>query len=268
MAVPNILVSLSGTSYPIPQVGSSPWGQNVTNWIVAASGSTGFVQLGGGTQTLTADLNLGASFGLISIYFKSRSANIAGSGVLRLANADIIAYRNHGNTADDSLGVNANDDLQWSNNATGTPVVTVLSGNPFLEATTTAQSIPNATVTTLIYTTTRTDTDSGYNSGTGIFTVPANKGGVYMVSACWTTAAEIVGPVEYTCGIEVNGAVTQWARVTVQGAAAANMTSACSTLVNVAAGATISAIAYQTTGVAKTCDGTATGNRLTIKRIS
>src|SRR5208283_4965688 len=128
MAVPNIIVTLSGTGFPIPQVGSSPWGQNVTNWIVAACGANGFIQLGGGAQSLAADLNLGASFGLISIYFKSRSANIAQTGQLRLANSDIITWRNHGNTGDDTLEVNSNDDLVWFNPTTS--VSTTLTGTP------------------------------------------------------------------------------------------------------------------------------------------
>src|SRR5271169_5841990 len=109
MAVPNITVTLGGTNYPIPQPGSTPWGQNVTNWIIAASGATGFLQAGGAVA---------ASF------IKSALANPATSGFLRLANADTIDWRNFGNTADDKLfpGLAANlqsaDDLYWFNATT------------------------------------------------------------------------------------------------------------------------------------------------------
>jgi hypothetical protein len=173
MAVPNIIVTLGGTNYPIPQPGSTPWGQNVTNWIVAASGGTGFLQAIGTTPFT---------------FLKSATTNPAAAGALRLANTDTIDWRNFGNTADDKLfpGVAANsqstDDLYWLNATAG--VTTQLTGNPFANYKQgTAQVAFGPAATVIKFDTVITDTDTAYATGTGLFTVPTNKGGVYQLSA-------------------------------------------------------------------------------------
>lgn len=282
MAVPNILVSLSGSSFPIPQVGTAPWGQNVTNWIVAASGSTGFVQLGGGSQPLAADLNFGPSFGLISIYFKSRSANIAAAGVLRLANADTVNWRNFGNTADDLLfpGITANsqsvDDLYYKNATSG--LTTQLTGNPFAEYNTLAgQSIPNAANTVINYGTLVTDTDSAVTVGAAWkFTVPTNKPGLYMVSANATLGANQAGAAPgrvilgvYKNGTEVHRYIDMDPSV---GIMLANYSVSGSTIINCAAGDTINVQIFQGSGAGAGAVALAVAlvsqNRIVIKRIS
>jgi hypothetical protein len=87
------------------------WGQQVTNYLIAVA--SGALSKAGGNFTLTADVNFGASYGLVSSYFKSRSSNIAASGVLRLANTDKVAFRNNANGADLELGVSTSDRLQF-----------------------------------------------------------------------------------------------------------------------------------------------------------
>lgn len=104
-------VSWNGSTYPIPDVGNRQWGQNVTNYLVALA--AGALSKAGGNFTLTADVNFGASFGLIAKYLKSNSSNTAQSGVVRFANAESIVWRNAANSADKALKVNASDRLEF-----------------------------------------------------------------------------------------------------------------------------------------------------------
>lgn len=64
---------------------------------------------------MTADVDFGASFGLKSLYYKSRGT-VAGAGILRLANAENVAWRNAANDADVTFGVNASNN--WNFNGT------------------------------------------------------------------------------------------------------------------------------------------------------
>lgn len=93
----SVTVAVNGTNYTIPQTSETSWGSNVTSWIQAISAAT--LQLNGGTFTLTADADFGASFGIKVQYLKSRSSNIASAGFERLANTDVISWRNIGNSA-------------------------------------------------------------------------------------------------------------------------------------------------------------------------
>lgn len=113
--------TINGTGYPFPEAGDQTWGTSVTNW--ASAVSTGMLQKAGGAFALTADVNFGASFGLVSIYLKSRTTNVASAGVVRLAKTDVIAFRNNANSADLSLGIDSSDKLTFE----GTPLA--LSGN-------------------------------------------------------------------------------------------------------------------------------------------
>ena len=78
---------------------------NLSQYLVALS--TGSLQQIGGLFQLTADADFGPNFGLVSSYYKSRTANIASAGVLRLANTDAIKWRNSNNSADVTLAMNA-----------------------------------------------------------------------------------------------------------------------------------------------------------------
>ncbi len=93
----SVSVSVNGTSYTIPQTGETGWGAQVTAWIQAVSSAT--LQKNGGTFTLTADADFGASFGLKSAYYKSRSAAISTAGLVRLASTESIGWRNAGDSA-------------------------------------------------------------------------------------------------------------------------------------------------------------------------
>ncbi|RYZ74260.1 MAG: hypothetical protein EOP09_00680, partial [Proteobacteria bacterium] len=84
----------------------------MTNYFIAIA--AGALTKAGGNATLTADLNLGANFGLVAKYLKSSSINIAQSGVIRFANNEGIAWRNTANGSDITLKVNASDALEFN----------------------------------------------------------------------------------------------------------------------------------------------------------
>lgn len=105
-------VTFNGTSYTIPAVGDASWGLNVSNYLIALS--TGTLQKTGGLFTLTNEANFGATFGLNSVYFKSRTTNPSAAGVLRLGKTDNVSWRNNANGADLALGINGSDALQFN----------------------------------------------------------------------------------------------------------------------------------------------------------
>jgi hypothetical protein len=106
-------VTINGVTYQQPDQGTpKPWG-DVQATIIAALAST-TLQKNGGAFTLTADANFGATFGLVSNYFKSRSSNTAAAGAVRLARTDTISYRNQANDGDLPLGVNASNQLEFA----------------------------------------------------------------------------------------------------------------------------------------------------------
>ena len=114
-------VNINGVSYSIPATGEGSWGTNVSNYLIALS--TGVLQKSGGAFTLTADVDFGATFGLKSIYYKSR-ATASSAGVVRLGNAESVGWRNAANSADKLLKVNASDVLEFD----GNPIVTLALG--------------------------------------------------------------------------------------------------------------------------------------------
>lgn len=96
---------------PLNREPKGSWGTEVSNFLISLANNA--LALTGGTQTLSAELNFGATYGLVSAYVKSASANIASSGMLRLAKGDSVAWRNNANGADLALGVNASDRLTF-----------------------------------------------------------------------------------------------------------------------------------------------------------
>ena len=132
-AFSSVTVSVNGSNYTIPQTNEKGWGTNVTTWIQAISANT--VQKNGGTFTLTADLDFGASFGLKSAYFSTRAANPAGAGLFRLANTDLIEWRNAANSGNNTLSLSG--DLLQYNSVT-------------LADLTTAQTLTNKTLTSAV----------------------------------------------------------------------------------------------------------------------
>jgi len=97
-------VTLDGVNYSIPETGDEDWGSVVTDFLEAVTLDT--LQPSGGLFTLTAEVDFGATFGLKSAYFLSRSANAANAGALRLASTDEINWRNPANSSNYALELN------------------------------------------------------------------------------------------------------------------------------------------------------------------
>lgn len=108
-------VIFNGTTYSIPVEGDSDWGTNLSNYFVAIA--AGAFQKTGGSFTLTAETNFGATYGLKTAYVKSQATNPASNGVFRLGNAESIKWRNAANTGDLDLTVNASNALQFNSNS-------------------------------------------------------------------------------------------------------------------------------------------------------
>lgn len=105
-------VSFNGSTYSIPVVGERQWGTNVSNFLIAVAGNA-LSKAGGSFVLTTADVNFGATYGLVAAYIKGAVGNISSTGIIRLANLDTISWRNAANAADLALRVNASDRLQF-----------------------------------------------------------------------------------------------------------------------------------------------------------
>lgn len=111
----SVTVTVNGSNHTIPQTNERGWGSAVTAWIQAISQYT--LQPTGGTFTLGADIDFGSSYGITLPYVKSKSSNIATSGILRLANNEGIGWRNAANGANKVLKVNSSDQLEYDGSA-------------------------------------------------------------------------------------------------------------------------------------------------------
>lgn len=246
-------VTLNGVNFSVPELNDNGYGTALMTYLVALASA--FPQLGG-AWALTSELDLGASFGLKTLYVKSETASPAAAGVIRLAKTDAIAFRNAANSGDVALAKDTGDALTFAGNN--------VTGNPFLGANTTAgQSIPNAAATIVVFGTVETDTDSAYASGTGRFTVPTGKGGQYNISGqiAWNGALTTTT----VLSIFKNAAAVKTAQEVNPGAGASINVEA--TLV-LAAGDIIDVRATQSSGAGAALNVTAALNYLSIKRTS
>lgn len=108
----SVTVTVNGSNHTIPQTNEKGWGSNVTAWIQAISANT--LQPSGGTFTLTAEVNTGATYGFKVPYIKGPTVNPSSVGVLRLAESDSIGWRNNANGADLLLAVDNSDRLTFN----------------------------------------------------------------------------------------------------------------------------------------------------------
>jgi hypothetical protein len=122
-----ISVLFNGIVYSIPETGEESWGENLTTYFVAIP--QGALQKTGGSFTLSADVNFGASFGLLSRYFSTRTASPSTAGLVRLAVADSIGWRNNANSANLLLAVNGSDQLTFNGSAVYPGGITALTGD-------------------------------------------------------------------------------------------------------------------------------------------
>jgi hypothetical protein len=176
-----LTVVVNSVSFQIPEPADTGYGTALDAYLKALA--TAFLPLGGGTNSLTAELDLGASFGLKSIYFKSATVNPASAGQVRLAKTDSVKFRNNANGADLSLAIDTADQLTWG----GANV----TGNPMLDASTTAaRASPTATVAIVVFGTasaTRTTPTPPALAGTPSRPARAGTTG-FTASVCYANA--------------------------------------------------------------------------------
>ncbi len=108
----SLLVTFNGSTYIIPETNEVGWGSNLDSYLVAIA--AGALQKTGGSFTLSAELDFGASFGIESLYYRSRAVHPALSGILRMGNTEGVKWRNAGDTADLDLSVNALNELVFN----------------------------------------------------------------------------------------------------------------------------------------------------------
>ena len=100
--------TFNGTSYLIPDVNDVAWGAAVTN-LLSALCTYSFTTASSSWHLITADLDLGSSYGIVSKYFTTKTATPALSGAVRLAKTDVVAWRNNANSGDLPLGIDTSN---------------------------------------------------------------------------------------------------------------------------------------------------------------
>lgn len=108
----SVSVTVNNSNFTIPTTNDRGWGAQVTSWIQTVSSST--LQKSGGTFTLTADVDFGATYGLKAAYYKSRNSNPSSAGILRLCSTESIGWRNNANDANVTLSTNSSDSMIWT----------------------------------------------------------------------------------------------------------------------------------------------------------
>lgn len=102
--------TINSVDYTMPEQGETTlfWGTPLVNWMEAITNNA--LLLSGGN--LTSELDFGDTFGIVAPYIKSATANPASAGFLRLANSDVISWRNTANDGDLNLALSG-DLLQF-----------------------------------------------------------------------------------------------------------------------------------------------------------
>jgi hypothetical protein len=105
-------INFNGVNYTLPSQSERNWATQVNTYFQALAAHT--LQKTGGSFTLTAEADFGSSYGMALAYIKSKTANPATFGYLRLSKDDKVIYRNNANTADVITGLSSADRLQSS----------------------------------------------------------------------------------------------------------------------------------------------------------
>lgn len=103
---------INGVTYDYPETGAQKWGPDATGWATAVT--SGMLQKAGGLFQLLAEVDFGTTYGIKSVYLKSRATNVGSAGFIRLGNTQAINWRNFNNDGDVGLSVNVSDQLVFS----------------------------------------------------------------------------------------------------------------------------------------------------------
>mgnify|MGYP007100062737 CR=1 FL=1 len=150
----SVSLVINGQTYFYPETRDVGWGAEATDW--ASAVTVGMLQKAGGLFQLLAEVDFGTSYGIKSLYLKSRTSNVADSGQIRLAVSDVINFRNNANSGNLPLGINGSDQLTFNSVALASASLTdsyIFVGNASNIATGVAMSgditITNAGVTAI-----------------------------------------------------------------------------------------------------------------------
>ncbi len=109
----SIPLTINGAVFEYPVDFDENWGVDATGWAQAVT--NGMLQMAGGSFPITADVNFGPNFGLLSKYFETRSSFPATTGTIRLSPIDAgIAWRNNAHSGNNILTTDASDNLQYN----------------------------------------------------------------------------------------------------------------------------------------------------------
>lgn len=192
-------VTYVGTQYNVPAYQDTGYAQgsgNLSSYLIALA--TGSLTLSGGTFTLTADADFGANFGLKSIYYKSRNATPATTGVIRLGSAELICWRDNGDTADLELTTNASDQLTFNGNVIASSTGALVGTTLTLSATSNQMVIGTTNTTTLSFTA---------PSASRTYTIPDAGGAAAFVLTAGTQT--IGGAKTFSSAVTINPTTNQ-----------------------------------------------------------
>lgn len=123
----SVSIVFNGVTFPIPDTGEESWGESLSAYLEAIA--DGCLQNTGGAFTLTANVNFGSSYGLLSKFYSTRSSSVATSGNFRLARTDTISFRNAADSANLDLTVDSSNRLTFDGTAIYTGGITALTGD-------------------------------------------------------------------------------------------------------------------------------------------
>ena len=86
-------VTFNGAAYRVPAYGDSGWAQgqgNLSSYLITIA--SGCLQTTGGSFSLSADVDFGATYGLKTAYIKTETASPATVGLVRLALTDEVCW--------------------------------------------------------------------------------------------------------------------------------------------------------------------------------
>jgi len=130
----------------------------------------------------------------------------------------------------------------------------------------TSQSFTNTVTATMLYTTVSEDTDSAYSTGTGRFTVPANKGGYYLIFA--TVAWNAAFSFSTNIYVWVNNTAVRFFKGSPNGSGGQYDSLAVTGLLLLSAGDTVEIQATQNSGIAQNTVADGFANYFVMRRIA
>lgn len=132
-------VTFNGEQHTLPSPREKGWGAAVTAFLmeVAENALTS-------TLTLIAEMDLGATYGIRALWFRSKSSNPATAGAGRLARADKWSWRNEANGANLDLGPGSDNLLEFNS----VDLVDVSTAQTLTNKTLTSPTINTPTIAT------------------------------------------------------------------------------------------------------------------------